>query len=68
MSGGGSCRKATVDRDIDIGKIAFVDMNKKLESIRMINSWFHDGLAGLRTASLGISWYWELYVFMALEA
>ena len=46
LNGGGGCRKATVDQDIEIGDIAFVDMNKKPKSIRMINSWFHDGLGG----------------------
>ncbi len=55
LMGGGGCRKATVDQDIDIGTIAFVDMNKKPERIHMLNSWFHDGLAG--TSSTSLPWF-----------
>lgn len=43
---GAVARRATVDQDIDIGKVAFVDIGWKPKSMRFINSWLHDGLAG----------------------
>ncbi|KAK9845119.1 hypothetical protein WJX74_010776 [Apatococcus lobatus] len=42
---GSTSRRATVDNDIDIGKVAFVDIGWKPSSMRFVNSWFHDGLA-----------------------